>query len=53
MRPRRTGRVIRALEETFTGLLVPLLRRSLDGPTRHGFEAMNLALADRAGADAS
>ncbi|QYG95553.1 SRPBCC domain-containing protein [Iamia sp. SCSIO 61187] len=39
--------------ETFTGLLVPLLRRSLDGPTRDGFEAMNRALADRAGADAS
>lgn len=35
--------------ETFRGLLVPLLRGSLDGPTRRGFEAMNRALADRAG----
>lgn len=36
-----------AQTETFTGLLVPFLRRSLDGPTRAGFEAMNAALAER------
>ena len=35
-------------EERFTGLLVPLFARSLDGPTRAGFEAMNRALKDRA-----
>ena len=36
--------------EMFTGLLVPFVRRSLDGPTRDGFEAMNVALADWVGA---
>jgi len=30
--------------ERFTGLLVPLLRRSLEGATRQGFIAMNEAL---------
>ena len=30
--------------ETFGGVLVPLLRRSLDTDTRRGFEAMNEAL---------
>lgn len=30
--------------EVFTGLLVPLLRRSLDGATKLGFVAMNEAL---------
>jgi hypothetical protein len=30
--------------ELFTGLLVPLLRRSLDGATKQGFIAMNEAL---------
>lgn len=34
--------------EAFGGVLVPVLRRSLDGPTRQGFEAMNRALAHRA-----
>ena len=29
--------------ERFTGLLVPLLRKSLDRGTREGFEAMNQA----------
>ena len=33
--------------EQFTGLLVPLLRRSLDTKTRAGFEAMNAALKER------
>ena len=30
--------------EVFSGLLVPLFRRSLDGATKHGFIAMNEAL---------
>jgi len=34
--------------ERFTGLLVPLLRKSLEQGTRPGFEAMNAALARRA-----
>ncbi len=34
--------------EVFTGILVPLLSRSLDGATRRGFEAMNTALKERA-----
>ena len=34
--------------ETFRGLLVPLLRRLLNGHTRAGFEAMNRALKERA-----
>jgi hypothetical protein len=33
--------------ERFRGLLVPLLRRNIEGPTRQGFEAMNRALKDR------
>jgi hypothetical protein len=33
--------------EAFRGLLVPLLRRSLDGPTLAGFRAMNEALVRR------
>lgn len=34
--------------ERFTGVLVPLLRKSLDTRTRAGFEAMNAALKARA-----
>jgi hypothetical protein len=34
--------------ERFRGLLVPLLRRQVEGPTRRGFEAMNAALKARA-----
>ena len=37
--------------ETFRGLLVRVLRRSLNGPTLRGFEAMNAALARRVAAD--
>ena len=33
--------------ERFTGVLVPLLRKSLDRGTREGFEAMNQALKAR------
>lgn len=38
--------------ETFSGLLVPLLWKSLDTNTRQGFEAMNQALKTRAEAHA-
>ena len=34
--------------EQFSGVLVPLLRRSLETTTRQGFEAMNTALKRRA-----
>ncbi|MBI4505573.1 MAG: SRPBCC domain-containing protein [Chloroflexi bacterium] len=34
--------------EVFTGLLVPLVARSLDTGTRRGFEAMNRALREQA-----
>lgn len=33
--------------ERFSGLLVPLLRRRLEGPIRRGCEAMNAALKRR------
>jgi len=33
--------------EKFSGILLPLLARSLDKDTRAGFEAMNLALKER------
>jgi hypothetical protein len=33
--------------EHFSGLLVPLLRGALEGATRAGFEAMNIALKQR------
>lgn len=35
-------------EERFTGILVPLFRKSLDKDTRRGFEEMNEALKTRA-----
>jgi hypothetical protein len=35
-------------EERFTGLLAPLVLRFIEGSTRQGFEAMNLALKARA-----
>ena len=34
--------------EEFTGILVPLFARSLDKGTKAGFEAMNLAIKQRA-----
>jgi len=43
-----SGGVIFHHGEVFSGLLVPLLRRSLDGATRQGFIAMNEALKMRA-----
>lgn len=42
--PRAIGGVSFQHGEVFTGLLVPLFRRSLDGATRDGFVAMNAAL---------
>ena len=41
LEPRPAGRLIFRHGEMFSGLLVPVLRRSLDGSTRHGFVAMN------------
>jgi hypothetical protein len=38
--------------EELSGILVPLMRKSLDGPTLKGFEVMNAALRDRAEARA-
>ncbi len=52
LEPLGAGRVRFVQEERFTGLLVPLFARSLAGPTRAGFEAMNRALKDRAEAPA-
>ena len=38
------GGVVFHHSESFSGLLVPFLKASLDGPTRNGFIAMNEAL---------
>lgn len=46
--PLGAGRVRFTQREIFTGLLVPLLSRTLDDSTRRGFDAMNRALKDRA-----
>lgn len=48
IRPLEKGGVRLLQQETFRGLLVPLLRWALDGETRAGFEAMNHALKERA-----
>jgi hypothetical protein len=45
LKPDRT-RLVQA--EHFSGILVPLLRKQLDGKTRQGFEAMNEAVKRRA-----
>lgn len=42
--PRAPGRVVFQHGELFSGLLVPLFRKALDGATRDGFVAMNEAL---------
>ena len=44
LEPGRSGGVRFAQGEVFSGLLVPLFRRSLDGATRQGFVLMNEAL---------
>ncbi|MFO0490463.1 MAG: SRPBCC family protein [Curvibacter sp.] len=42
--PKPGGGLILHQGELFSGILVPLFRRSLDGATREGFAAMNAAL---------
>jgi hypothetical protein len=51
LEPLGSNRVRFVHRETFRGLLVPLLRRSLEPRTRAGFEAMNRALKARAEED--
>ena len=46
--PLAANRVRFVQREIFTGILVPLLARSLDTDTRRGFEEMNRALKARA-----
>jgi hypothetical protein len=48
LEPLGAGRVRFVQEERFSGLLVPLLAKSLDTHTLPGFEAMNRALKARA-----
>jgi hypothetical protein len=43
----RDGGAVLRQEETFSGVLVPFLARSLDRGTRPAFQAMNLALKQR------
>ena len=42
------GRTRLEQSESFFGILVPFMRKSLDGQTLQGFEAMNAALKERA-----
>jgi hypothetical protein len=42
--PKPTGGLVFHQGEVFSGLLVPVLRRSLDGATKQGMVAMNEAL---------
>jgi len=42
------GSVLFTQGETFSGLLVPLMKTSLEGPTKAGFVAMNEALKRKA-----
>ena len=44
LEPKSDTRVVLRQGEVFSGLLVPLFRRSLDGATKQGFVAMNEAL---------
>jgi len=44
LEPRSQGGITFRQGEVFTGLLVALFRRSLDGPTKQGLVAMNEAL---------
>ena len=44
LEPKPDGELIFHQSELFSGMLVPLFRRSLDSATRQGFIAMNLAL---------
>jgi len=53
LEPLAGGRVRFRQEERFSGILVPLLARSLDRHTLGGFHAMNAALKERAEAPAA
>jgi hypothetical protein len=44
LEPKSNTQVVFHQGEVFSGLLVPFLRRSLDGATKQGFVAMNEAL---------
>ena len=44
LEPKPGGGLVFQQGEIFSGILVPLLRRSLDGVTKKGFVAMNEAL---------
>ena len=44
LEPKSDARLVLRQGEVFSGLLVPLFRRSLDGATKQGFIAMNEAL---------
>jgi len=44
LEPKPDGGVLFQQGELFSGILVPLFKGSLDGPTRQGFIAMNEAL---------
>lgn len=46
LEPAPSGTVLRHTED-FNGVLVRLMKKSLDGPTLTGFNAMNRALKDR------
>lgn len=46
--PLEEGGVRFTQSERFSGVLVPLFRKSLDNQTKRGFEAMNAALKTRA-----
>jgi hypothetical protein len=48
LEPKPGGGLVFRQGEMFSGLLVPLLKRSLDGATRQGFIAMNEALGREA-----
>jgi len=48
IQPLADGKVLFQHQESFSGVLVPLFRGSLDRDTRRGFEAMNQALKARA-----
>jgi hypothetical protein len=51
LEPIDAGRRTRFVQsERFQGILLPFVRRSVLPPTLRGFEAMNLALADRVAA---
>lgn len=48
LEPTSDGRTLFKQVESFRGVLVPLLKKSLDSNTRRGFDAMNQALKTRA-----